>query len=86
MGTVTVDLAAAGLTHAKGKSDKCGGTHEVDAQFVTRGDDDEWVSADRLVPLFQKLHEQAHPKGVLYWENCREQGCAEALALLSGED
>lgn len=84
MGTVTVDLKAAGLTHAPGKSDKCGGYHEVDetcvsADLATAG----WVPADGLEKVLQALHEQAHPDGTAYWENCLEYACAGARELLN---
>ncbi len=87
MGTVTVDLKAAGLTHAPGKSDKCSGEHEVDEKFVTADlAAADWVPADGLGKVLQALHEQAHPDGTAYWENCREPACADARYLLNGED
>jgi hypothetical protein len=81
---VTVDLKAAGLTHAPGKSDKCDGQHEVDEEFVsidpgTAG----LVDADGLEKVLQALHEQAHPAGTAYWENCREPACTDARELLN---
>lgn len=45
MGTLTVDLKAAGLTHAKGKSDNCGGEHDVDEVHVTGVTGADWVPA-----------------------------------------
>ena len=86
MGTVTIDLAAAGLTHAKGKSDRCDGEHDVDMLSVTSLDDPDWTPAGGLPAVFQVLHEQAHPEGAAYWQNCREPGCAEAYDLLNGDE
>ena len=83
MGTVTIDLEAAGLTHARGKSDRCdGGRHDVDMASVVSLDDPGWTPTDGLPAVFQALHEQAHPEGAAYWENCREPGCSEAHDLL----
>ena len=85
MGTITIDLTAAGLTHAKGKSDRCGTDgHDVDMTAVTAVDDPDWTETAGLPAIFQALHAQAHPDGTRYWENCRGPGCAEAAALLEG--
>lgn len=84
MSTLTVDLKAAGLTHAAGKSDKCGGEHELDEKHVTGVIGSSWISVDGLEALFQRLHEQAHPDGAAYLENCREPACADAYDLLCG--
>jgi hypothetical protein len=82
---VAIDLKEAGLTHAKGKADGCGGQHKVPAAAVSID-----LEAAGLVPVaetpdyervFQLLHEQAHPDGTLYAEHCRERGCAEAAEL-----
>ena len=83
MSTVTVDLKAAGLTHVKGKSDSCDGEHAIDGEHVTglAG----LVPADGLEELFQRFHEQAHPEGTAYWENCQEFACQDAAGLLAGE-
>lgn len=87
MGTVTVDLKGAGLTHAPGKSDKCGGEHEVDEMFVTASlAASDWVPADGLEKVLQALHEQAHPDGSAYWDNCLEPACADAWQLLNADD
>jgi hypothetical protein len=86
MGTLTVDLKAAGLTHAKGRSDNCGGEHAVDEVHVTGVTGAGWVPADGLEALFQRFHEAAHPDGSAYWENCREAACADAGELLNQED
>jgi hypothetical protein len=81
MSTITIDLEAAGLTHAKGKSDKCNGEHGIDMLSVLLTDDSGLVRPDDLAPLLQALHEQAHPEGAAYWQNCRERGCAEMREL-----
>jgi hypothetical protein len=83
-GTVTVDLKAAGLTHASGKSDKCDGSHVIGFEAVTDVDDPESVTADGLAAVLQSLHEQAHPRGCAYRVNCREPGCREANELTEG--
>jgi hypothetical protein len=82
---VVIDLKEAGLTHAAKKADKCDGQHKVPAAAVSID-----LEAAGLVPVaeildyervFQLLHEQAHPDGPLYFEKCRERGCAEAAEL-----
>lgn len=75
--TVTINLTAAGLTHTKGKSDYCGGEHDVPVSAVVYIDDPDWLPADDVTPVLQALHEQAHPDGAAYWQNCRERGCAD---------
>jgi len=85
MATMTIDLEAAGLTHAKGKSDKCNGEHDIDMLSVTAIDDPDLVRVSHLVPVLQLLHEQAHPEGTAYWHNCRESGCTEVSELLEDE-
>jgi hypothetical protein len=84
MGFITVDLRAAGLTHAKGKSDGCGGEHDIDEKFVV-ADVTGRVHADDLGPVLQALHEQAHPDGAAYFENCLEPACAGARELLDAD-
>jgi len=59
MATITISLEAAGLTHAKGKSDKCGGEHDIDMLSVTAIDDPELLKSGALAPVLQALHEQA---------------------------
>jgi hypothetical protein len=83
MGSVVVDLKAAGLTHAPGKSDKCDGQHEVDEEFLTDADITDAVLADGLEKVLQALHELAHPASSAYWENCLEPACADARELLN---
>jgi hypothetical protein len=82
MGSVTVDLKAAGLTHAPGKSDKCDGQHEVDKEFLTDVGITDVPLADALEKVLQALHEQAHPDSSAYWENCLEPACTDARELL----
>jgi hypothetical protein len=83
---VIIDLQEAGLTHSRGKADGCDGQHKVPAAAVSID-----LAKAGLVPAaelpdydraFQLLHEQAHPDGPLYFEKCRERGCAEAAELL----
>lgn len=81
-GTVVINLGSAGLTHARGKSDACGGAHPVSMLAVMEIDDPDLVDAGELGPVIQALHEQAHPDGCAYWENCRQPGCAEAYDLI----
>ena len=83
MGFVVVDLKAAGLTHATGKSDKCDGRHEVDEEFLTDVDIAGLVDAYGLGKVLQALHEQAHPGSSVYWENCLEPACADARELFN---
>ena len=86
MGTITIDLKAAGLTHAKGKSDRCDdGKHDVDMAAVTAIDDPDWTETAGLPAILQALHAQAHPDGAAYWDNCMLPGCAEAYDLLTPE-
>jgi len=86
MATVTVDLAAAGLTHAKGRSDRCGtGGHDIAWTAVTDWENPDLVDVADVTPVLQALHEQAHPDGPAYWENCRLRGCAEAADVIAGE-
>lgn len=82
---VIIDLKEAGLTHAAKKADECGGMHKVPAAAVSID-----LAKAGLVPaaelpdyerVLQLLHEQAHPDGPLYFEKCRERGCAEAAEL-----
>jgi len=83
---VVIDLKEAGLTHAAKKADGCDGQHKVPAAAVTID-----LDTAGLIPVeetwdharvLQVLHQQAHPDGTLYFENCRESGCAEAADLL----
>jgi hypothetical protein len=85
MYAITIDLKLAGLTHAAGKSDKCGSDgHNIDMDHVT-----DWNSSliepSSLTPILQLLHEQAHPRGTQYWHNCRESGCTEAYELTTSD-
>lgn len=83
MGTVTVNLQAAGLTHAKGQSDRCDGEHDIDIASVVYITDPGWVPAGGLTAVLQALHEQAHPHGTAYWDNCGEPACTAARDLLN---
>ena len=86
---VVIDLKEAGLTHAKGKADGCkDGQHPVPEEAVTIDLADAGLVPAADLPdvagVLQALHEQAHPEGTQYWENCRERGCAEAADLREG--
>ena len=83
---MTINLGAAGLTHARGKSDRCDGEHDVDMVAVTALNSPDWTDADALPGIFQVLHKQAHPDGTEFWDNCREPGCAQAYDLLNGDE
>lgn len=82
---VVIDLKEAGLTHSKGKADGCDGNHTVAEAAVTIDLDKAGLVPASELPDFgkvlQALHEQAHPEGTAFWENCRERGCAEAAEL-----
>lgn len=86
MATITISLEAAGLAHAKGKSDGCNGEHDVDMLSVLDVDSPDWLPADGLAAVLQMLHEQAHPEGTAYWESCRERGCADAAEVYDGRE
>jgi len=80
---VYIDLKSNGLTHAKGKNDKCDGDHparvtENDLQCLLQ----ELEPSPEATAAAQKLHELAHPDGSVYIENCTEQVCADLLAEL----
>jgi hypothetical protein len=79
---ITVDLKAASLTHATGRSDKCENKHDVPMTAVIAFDDSGLIDPDSVSPVLQALHEQAHPEGTLTWQYCLERGCAEANELL----
>lgn len=74
-----LDLRELGLTHAKGKSDRCGGLHTGFVEI------DEPVDLDALEAALQKLHEQVHQHGTQYVLNCREPGCLDALEAIGIE-
>jgi hypothetical protein len=82
MASVTVDLAAAGLTHAKGKSDRCGTDgHDIDWTAIKDWENPDLIDFDAIGPALQALHEQAHPRGAAFWQNCRDPGCLELSDL-----
>jgi hypothetical protein len=85
MGTVTVNLQAAGLTHAKSQSDLCDGEHDIDIASVVYITDPGWVPAEELADVLQALHVQAHPQGTAYWDKCCEPSCRAAQDLLSDD-
>jgi hypothetical protein len=85
---VTLDLAALGLAHAPGSTCECKGKahpvtisiepeqHELHLDADCPAD-----RADAVETVFQSLHEQAHPEGAVFAENCRERGCYDAIYL-----
>jgi hypothetical protein len=83
MATVTINLAAAGLTHARGQSDGCGDNgHDIPWTAVKGWDNRDLIDAADLTPILQALHEQAHPGGTADWMFCRQPGCADAYDLI----
>jgi hypothetical protein len=88
--TVQLDLEALGLRHAEGSTCPCAvgdDGHQVvlEIDLEDHGLHDEAdCRADILETegTLQSLHEQAHPKGAVYAENCREPGCVDARRLL----
>jgi hypothetical protein len=82
---ITVNLAAAGLTHAQGRSDRCqGGLHDIDMDAaVTDTSESGLVDPAGLTGALQTLHRAAHPDGTASWEFCREPGCTELAEFLT---
>jgi hypothetical protein len=79
---LTVDLGKLGLVHAPGSVCQCDG--KAHAMPVTVNLEDHELHADGEcgIPVAseeaaQALHEQAHPEGTAYFENCREPSCRE---------
>lgn len=58
----------------------------LDEEFVTVSLAADWVPAGGLEKVLQALHEQAHPDGAAYRENCLEPACADAWRLLNADD
>jgi hypothetical protein len=87
---ITVNLAELGLAHAPGSACKCDGrAHPVSINIkpeehdLHREDDCPALDyPDVTEAVLQSLHEQAHPDGTVFTENCREAGCLEARELL----
>lgn len=80
---VELDLRELGLQHRPGSGCGCKGrAHPVSVGFDPEGHGfiHESDTAAWDAEVLQVLHEQAHPDGVLYAENCREPGCADAYA------
>jgi hypothetical protein len=82
---VTLNLAALGLAHHPDSTCPCDGTvHPVAVPFnpgeLGLHQDYECPSdrADAAEAVLQELHEQAHPEGAVFAENCREPGCIDA--------
>lgn len=74
-----LNLKELGLTHAKGKNDKCDGLHTGEVEI------DEPFDMDGLEEALQRLHEIAHPEGTLLFRNCREPGCWDAVEAINVE-
>jgi hypothetical protein len=77
---VTLDLAELGLRHSKGGC-TCGGKHEV--SIGIRPENHGFVPEENVPDIegaWQDLHALAHPDGVLYAENCREDACLAVTA------
>lgn len=82
---VHVNLRDAGLRHAPGKGGCCDGSdhglgvdiEEPDIERIIDRYADPYTDIDDDV--LQALHEQAHPDGSLYWQNCRERGCSDVI-------
>jgi hypothetical protein len=84
---VTLDLGALGLTHAEGSKCKCDGTEHpvrilIDPEAQGLHPDWDRLPEDDAQRALQALHVQAHPKGAVYVENCRETVCVDAMGLL----
>jgi hypothetical protein len=79
---LVVNLDKLGLAHAPGSECKCSGkAHELtvtvrleDHELHMDGECEPPLSAEGSL---QALHEQAHPAGTAYFENCREPACRE---------
>jgi hypothetical protein len=78
---IVINLADAGLAHAKGKSDRCGGEHTLDMDAITEIEITGLMPQDRFYEVMQTMHEQAHPHGTVFWDKCTERGCKEAQDL-----
>jgi hypothetical protein len=74
-----LDLKKLGLTHAKGKNDKCDGRHTAEVEI------DDPVDLDGLERALQKLHELVHPRGTLSVFYCMNPGCRDALNAINVE-
>jgi hypothetical protein len=84
--TLTLDLHDLGLQHGRGAGCQCRGlAHRVTifidpAQHDLHRDDDCPADTPLAAELLQALHEQAHPEGTVFAENCRERGCIDVGA------
>lgn len=77
---ITLDLKELGLTHARGKSDKCGGSHEIHIdpdKIEYEGDDPADIPAAQAA--LQRFHEKLHPGGSVFAGDCWDDDC-QALA------
>jgi len=74
-----LDLKKLGLTHAKGRNDRCDGHHTAEVEI------DDPVDLDALERALQQLHELVHPHGALSVFYCMEPGCADAIGAISME-
>lgn len=77
---LVVDLGKLGLAHAPDSECKCGGKAHEMTVTVSLEDHELHMSGECEPPLpaeeaLQALHEQAHPDGAAYFENCQELAC-----------
>lgn len=79
---IVVDLKELRLRHEAKSGCKCRGIAHEMTIVIDPADHDlhpayDCVAAepDTVQAAVQVLHEQAHPEGTLYAENCRERGC-----------
>jgi hypothetical protein len=82
---VTLDLDALGLAHAEGskrKGKKYKVTLTIDPEAQGLHPDWDRLPEDDAQRALQALHAQAHPKGAVYVEYCREVCCVDAMGLL----
>lgn len=82
-----INLKDQGLAHADGSGCGCNGEHDltvaVDLEAHELHPDYECEVPALTAEAVQRLHEQAHPKGTAYAENCREPACQDALQAVN---
>lgn len=80
---LTINLKDQGLVHAEGSKCKCHGEHDltvaVDLEAHELHADYQCEVPVLTAEAVQRLHEEAHPKGTAYAENCYEPACQAAL-------
>lgn len=84
---IDIDLAELKLAHADDSDCTCKGTHRLTVSLDLENNelhaDYECKAPMLTAEAVQRLHEQAHPKGTLYAENCFEASCREAVSEYS---